>query len=594
MKYTTEGLRKQWNSFWESKAHKIIPSSRVIPDNDPTALFINSGMHPLVPYLMGQAHPGGRRLANVQKCIRTGDIEEVGDATHLTFFEMLGNWSLGDYFKKEQIEWSYEFLTQVLQLPSERLAVSVFAGDSDAPRDDFSAGIWEGLGMPKPRIAYLGKDDNWWAKGDVGPCGPDTEMFYWTGEDRAPENFQDTSDDDRWVEIWNDVFMQFNKKEDGTLEDLPAQNIDTGMGLERTVAVLNGFKSVYQTDAFAEILQTIAQESGHADIATDPVRETEHHASARIIADHLRSAVIIMTDHVSPSNVDQGYILRRLIRRAIRHGRKIGITENMCVPIARAAIENLGRHYTEVIDNQAFILGELAREEEQFRKTLISGEKEFEKMINQLSGDLPGEKAFYLYETYGFPWEMTVELAEEKGLKVDEKGFQESFKSHQAKSRVGNEKKFVGGLAGTSEQETRLHTATHLLHTVLRKVLGDHVEQRGSNITPERLRFDFCHEEKMTPEQIQEVEKLVNEAITADALISCKEMTVDEAEKAGAIGLFGHKYGETVKVYTMGNFSKEICGGPHTGSTGELGSFKIQKEESSSRGVRRIKGVLSN
>ena len=593
MKYTTEGLRKQWNAFWESKAHKIISSSPVIPNNDPTALFINSGMHPLVPYLMGQVHPGGKRLANVQKCIRTGDIEEVGDATHLTFFEMLGNWSLGDYFKKEQIEWSYEFLTEVLQLPLERLAVSVFAGDADAPRDDFSAGVWEDLGMPKSRIAYLGKEDNWWAKGDVGPCGPDTEMFYWTGEEPAPESFQDTSDDDRWVEIWNDVFMQFNKKEDGTLEDLPAQNIDTGMGLERTVAVLNGFKSVYQTDAFTEILQTIAQESGYADIAVDPIGKTDHHASARIIADHVRSAVIIMTDRVSPSNVDQGYILRRLIRRAIRHGRKIGITENMCVPIAKAAIENLGRHYTEVIDNQTFILDELSREEEQFRKTLVSGEKEFEKMTNQLSGDLPGEKAFYLYETYGFPWEMTVELAEEKELKVDEKGFQEAFKVHQAKSRAGNEKKFVGGLAGTSEQETRLHTATHLLHAALRKVLGEHVEQRGSNITPERLRFDFCHEEKMTPEQKEAVEKLVNEAIATDVPISCKEMTVDEAEKAGAIGLFGHKYGETVKVYTMGSFSKEICGGPHANRTGDLGSFKIKKEESSSRGVRRIKAVIS-
>lgn len=593
MNYTTAGLRKKWCDFWRSKSHIIIPSSPVIPDNDPTALFINSGMHPLVPYLMGQPHPEGTMLANAQKCIRTGDIEEVGDATHLTFFEMLGNWSLqGAYFKKEQIPWSFEFLTEVLELPLEKLAVSVFAGDENAPRDEFSAKTWEDLGMPKSRIAYLGKEDNWWAKGEVGPCGPDTEMFYWTGDEPAPENFQDTSDDERWVEIWNDVFMQFNKKEDGTLEDLPAQNIDTGMGLDRTVFVLNGMKSVYQTDAFEEILQKISKESGKPEIADNPIGETDVHISARIIADHLRSSVVILTDNISPSNVDQGYILRRLIRRAVRHGRKIGIIENLCIPIAHAVIYSLQGAYPEIKTNQKFILEELEREETQFRKTLVAGEKEFEKLAQNYQDSIPGEKAFFLYETYGFPWEMTIELAEEKGLRVNEKEFQEAFKSHQEKSRAGQENKFVGGLAGSSENETKLHTATHLLHAGLRKVLGEHVEQRGSNITPDRLRFDFCHEKKLTPEQITEIENYINKAIKADVAITCEEMTVTEAEAQGSIGLFGHKYGKKVKVFTMGDFSKEICGGPHAARTGDLVGFKIKKEESSSRGVRRVKAVI--
>ncbi len=592
MKYTIDDLRKKWLGFWESKDHVVIPSAAVIPDNDPTALFINSGMHPLVPFLMGEPHPASNRLANVQKCIRTGDIEEVGDATHLTFFEMLGNWSLGDYFKEEQITWSYEFLTEVLELPLEKIAVSVFAGDADAPRDDFSAGVWESLGMPIPRIAYLGKEDNWWAKGDIGPCGPDTEMFFWTGDEPAPENFQDTADDDRWVEIWNDVFMQFNKTETGQLQPLPSQNIDTGMGLERTVAVLNGFKSVYQTDAFEDILAKIAAVSGHPEIASDPIGTTDVHASARIIADHIRTSVIILTDNISPSNMDQGYILRRLLRRAIRHGRKIGVSENLCVPIAEAAIKKLGSHYTEVEANKSFIISELEREEAQFRKTLVAGEREFEKIAETCEGHIAGDKAFFLYETYGFPLEITEELAAEKGIKVDGAGFEKSYEAHQAKSRAGSEQKFAGGLAGGSEEEAKLHTATHLLHAALRKVLGDHVEQRGSNITPERLRFDFSHEDKMTPEQKEEVEKLVNEAIAADAEINCTEMSVDDAKSAGAIGLFESKYGDQVKVYTMGEFSKEICGGPHTARTGDLKSFKIKKEESSSRGVRRIKAVI--
>ncbi len=592
MNYTTDSLRKKWLAFWKAQEHTVIPSAAVIPDNDPTALFINSGMHPLVPFLMGEPHPASNRLANAQKCIRTGDIEEVGDATHLTFFEMLGNWSLGDYFKAEQIPWSFEFLTKTLELPLEKLAVSVFAGDADAPRDEESAKIWEDLGMPKNRIAYLGKEDNWWAKGEIGPCGPDTEMFYWTGDGPAPESFQDTTDDDRWVEIWNDVFMQFNKTETGQLEELPSRNIDTGMGLERTVFILNGMKSVYQTDAFTDILAKIAEISGHSEVADDPIGESDIHASARIIADHIRSATVILADNVSPSNMDQGYILRRLLRRAIRHGRKIGVAKNLCVPIAEAAIKKLGSHYPEIKSNEKFILEELTREEDQFRKTLVAGEREFEKIAEKCEGHIAGDKAFFLYETYGFPLEITEELAAEKGIKVDGAEFQKSYEAHQAKSRAGSEKKFAGGLAGGSEEEAKLHTATHLLHAALKKVLGDHVEQRGSNITPERLRFDFSHEDKMTPEQKEEVERLVNEAITANAEITCAEMSVDEAKSAGAIGLFESKYGDQVKVFTMGEFSKEICGGPHTARTGNLKSFKIKKEESSSRGVRRIKAVI--
>ncbi len=594
MKYTTDNLRKLWLDFWKSKAHAIIPSGAVVPDNDPTALFINAGMHPLVPYLMGERHPAGTRLANAQKCIRTGDIEEVGDATHLTFFEMLGNWSLqGAYFKEEQIPWSFEFLTEVLNLPLEKLAVSVFAGDKDASRDEDSARIWEELGMPNSRIAYLGKEDNWWAKGEVGPCGPDTEMFYWTGDTVAPENFQETYEDSRWVEIWNDVFMQFNRKEGGTLESLPFPNIDTGMGLERTVFILNGQKSVYQTDAFEGILKKIAKVSGHSEIAEDPNGGSERHILARIIADHLRSAVVMLADGIMSSNVDQGYILRRLIRRAIRHGRKIGVVEDLCCEVAEAAIEKLSGHYPEIMQNRDFVLAELKREENQFQKTLEAGEKEFERIAQKYTEKIPGDQAFFLYETYGFPWEMTAELAEEKGLKVDEAEFKASFKTHQEKSRMGAEKKFAGGLSGEdSEKEAKLHTATHLLHAALRKVLGEHVEQKGSNITPERLRFDFCYEEKMTPEEIEAVEKYVNEAIEADVSIQCEEMTVEEANAEGAIGLFGHKYGARVKVYTMGNFPKEICGGPHTARTGDLKSFKIKKEQSSSRGVRRIKAVI--
>ncbi|MCF7905889.1 alanine--tRNA ligase [Candidatus Gracilibacteria bacterium] len=639
MKHTTDNLRTAWFEFWRAREHAIIPSAGVLPDNDPTALFHNSGMHPLVPFLMGESHPEGVRIANAQKCIRTGDIDEVGDASHLTFFEMLGNWSLGDYFKDDQIRWSFEFLTQVLKLPVKNLAVSVFAGDDDAPRDTEAAEVWKSCDIADERIAYLGKKHNWWAKGDIGPCGPDTEMFFWVGEDPAPANFQDTHDDPRWVEIWNDVFMQFHRDAQGKLHPLPQKNIDTGMGLERTVVALNKMSSVYETDAFASLLQKLSELSDKPEIANNPAANTETARSARIIADHIRTATIILADSVAPSNMDQGYILRRLIRRAIRHGRKINMPEQFCNILAKTVIDQLSPTYPELKWNESFVLEELEREEAQFQKTLEKGEREFQKMIEPLScpptpschpersegsspschfksrsschpeptkpahrggagrldsgSQISGADAFHLYETYGFPLEITQELAAEKGLTVDEKEFQRAFEAHQALSRAGSEQKFKGGLGDQSETTVKLHTATHLLHAALRKVLGLHVEQRGSNITPERLRFDFSHPEKMTPEQIAEVEQLVNEAIQADAPIHCEESTVDAAKEAGAIGLFEHKYGDKVKVYSMGEFSKEICGGPHVQSTGELGSFKILKEEASSRGVRRIKATVS-
>lgn len=574
-----------------ARDHAAIPSSSVVPDNDPTALFINSGMHPLVPYLMGEKHPAGVRLTNAQKCIRTGDIEEVGDATHLTFFEMLGNWSLGDYFKDQKIEWSYEFLVNELKLPLERLAVSVFEGDENAPRDEEAASAWEKAGMPVERIAYLPKSENWWEKGEVGPCGPDSEMFYWTGEGAAPKSFQESWEDPNWVEIGNDVFMQFDKRLDGSLVELPAQNIDTGMGLERNVAVLNGFSSVYETDAFTSILQVIADLASDQDLVKNPLGKTENHRSARIIADHIRTSCILLSDGVVPSNTDQGYILRRILRRAIRHGRKLGMGENITTPIATAVIEKLGNTYTELKNSEAGILAALQEEESQFRQTLVTGEREFAKAFDK-NGTIDGVTAFDLYQTYGFPIEMTQELAAERGTTVDLEGYETALLAHQENSRTASAGKFKGGLAESSDETKRLHTATHLMHTALRKVLGNHVQQKGSNITAERLRFDFAHEDKMTPEQKEEVERLVNEAIAADTEITVEEMAPEKALAEGAIGLFGEKYGDIVKVYTMGDFSKEICGGPHAARTGELGTFKIKKEESSSRGVRRIKAVL--
>ncbi len=586
-------IRRKFIDFFVQHGHSEIKSAPVIPENDPTCLFTTAGMHPLVPYLQGAQHPAGKRLTDVQKCVRTGDIDEVGDAVHLTFFEMLGNWSLGDYFKQEAIDFSFEFLTgrNYLGIPLDMLAFTVFAGDQDAPFDAEAFQMWRDHGVPAERIAKLPKKDNWWGPaGQTGPCGPDTEMFYWTGDGPAPKVFEPS--DRRWVEIWNNVFMQYNKKADGTFEPLAQRNVDTGMGLERVTAVLQGKKSCYETELF---LPFFAELDRIRRVAALPAAERS--ASERIIADHLRAATFIIADGIAPGNVDQGYVLRRLIRRAIREGRKLGIEASFAVAIANVVIAEFGGAYPELIANRDRIVEELEREEKQFATTLEKGTHEFEKLIARVPEHIQrkvvsGKNAFYLYETYGFPLELTVEMAREKNFEVDEAGFREAYAKHQELSRQGAEQKFKGGLADHSEATAKLHTATHLLHAALRRVLGDHVAQKGSNITAERLRFDFSHEEKMTPEQIAEVEQLVNDAIRRALPINMTEMSVDDARAAGAIGLFGDRYGERVKVYAMGDFSKEICGGPHAANTGELKSFKILKEESSSRGIRRIKAVI--
>ena len=591
--YHSADLRAMFLKFFQAHGHAVISSASVIPENDPTVLFTTAGMHPLVPYLMGQKHPAGTRLTDVQKCVRTGDIEDVGDFSHLTFFEMLGNWSLGDYFKKEMIPWSWEFLTseKYLGLPKDRLAFTVFAGDKDCPRDEESANLWRSCGVADDHIFYLPKENNWWGPAGVtGPCGPDTEMFIITDKEPCGPDCSPACSCGRYLEIWNDVFMQYNKKEDGTFEPLAQKNVDTGMGLERTICVLNGKKSVYETDLFENILGKIAELSGKT------YGEDEATTKAfRIIADHMRTSTFIMGDDrgVSPANVDQGYVLRRLIRRAVRYGMEIGMPEGFTGEIAKVIIEQYKDVYPELKRNEAFVLDQLALEETRFAKTLKQGNREFEKLAQRVKdGRIDGESAFHLYDTYGFPVEMTCELAKDAGLTVDMEGFKECFKKHQATSQAGAEQRFKGGLADHSAQSARLHTATHLLHAALRKVLGDEVAQKGSNITAERLRFDFSFGRKMTKEEIAEVERLVNEAIDAHAPIVCEEMTVPEAKAQGAIGLFTSKYGENVKVYTMGPYSKEICGGPHATNTGDLKSFKIQKEESSSAGVRRIKAVI--
>ena len=585
-------LRRKYIEFFVSKGHKEIKSAPLIPENDPTCLFTTAGMHPLVPYLQGQSHPLGTRLVDVQKCIRTGDIDEVGDPVHLTFFEMLGNWSLGDYFKEEAIRFSFEFLTskEYLNIPLEKFAVTVFAGDEDAPFDEEAYNLWRSLGVAADRIAKRPKCDNWWGPaGQTGPCGPDTEMFYWTGEGEAPAVFE--PENKLWVEIWNDVFMQYNKLADGTYEPLAQRNVDTGMGLERVTAVLQGKASCYETEIFAPIFAEIDAVRG---LTQAPEKRT---SSERIIADHLRAATFIIGDGVTPGNVDQGYVLRRLIRRAIREGRKLGITEHFTGRIAKVVIREFGGFYHELADNQQKIVEELDMEEKLFAAALERGTREFEKLIARVpehvvKKQISGKNAFYLYETFGFPLELTVEMAKEHNFEVDKDGFAAAYEKHQALSRSGAEQRFKGGLADNSEATAKLHSATHLLQAALRKVLGNHVEQRGSNITAERLRFDFSHPEKMTKEQLQKVEDIVNEEIKRDLPVSYEEMTLEEAKKSGAMGLFESKYGDKVKVYTIGDFSKEICGGPHVTHTGELGHFKILKEESSSAGVRRIKAVL--
>ena len=587
-------LRKLYLDFFRGKGHAIIPSASLIPENDPTVLFTTAGMHPLVPYLMGEKHPEGVRLADVQKCIRTGDIDEVGDASHCTFFEMLGNWSLGDYFKKESIAYSWEFLTseEWLGIDKDRLYFTCFAGDADAPRDTYSHDRWVEMGVDPSHIFYLDKKHNWWGPaGITGPCGPDTEIFYDTGKPKCCPECDPSCSCGKYLEIWNNVFMEYNKQADGSFLPLSQQNVDTGMGLDRTIATLQGVESVYDTDAFTGIIAAIEQLSGKSFKA-----DAETTRAFRIVADHIRCSTFILGDHrgVTPSNVDQGYILRRLIRRAIRFAMQLGMPEDSLRTVAEAVIAQYGEVYPELVENSQKITSELSKEEARFQKALRNGTKEFERIKNTFpEGRIDGETAFHLYDTFGFPIEFTCELAAENGLTVDMDGFNAAFEAHQKKSQAGAEQRFKGGLADTSVETARLHTATHLLQAALRKVLNDDkISQRGSNITAERLRFDFSFERKMTKEELAAVEALVNEWIQAKAPISWEEMTVDEAREQGAVGLFGDKYGERVKVYTMGQFSKEICGGPHAENTGDLGAFKIKKEEASSAGVRRIKAVL--
>lgn len=615
---TSVQLRQKYLEFFKSKGHSIIPSASVVPENDPTVLFTTAGMHPLVPYLLGEKHPAGKRLTNAQKCVRTGDIDEIGDNRHLTFFEMLGNWSLGDYFKEEAIKWSWEFLTSQnwLGLDKRKLAVSVFAGEPEngIPRDDEAADIWKSVGVPEERIAYLPRKNNWWGPaGQTGPCGPDTEMFYWSGEGEfPPAGSNPGNDEDHWLEIWNDVFMQYNKNTEGQYVPMEQKNVDTGMGLERTLLVLNGYTDVFQIDVFWSVIKTIQEISDHE--YTEGGNITK---AMRIIADHLRTATFIVGDDrgIAPSNTDQGYIVRRLIRRAVRYGRVIGIEENFTATIVEKIIENFKDVYPELGRNKDFVLREITGEESKFRNTIEQGLKEFEKLVNgfrmafektgNVIKEISGKHAFKLYDTFGFPLEMTQELALENALTVDVAGFHEAFKEHQEKSRAGAEQKFAGGLADHGEMSTKYHTATHLLHAALRQILGPHATQRGSNITHERMRFDFAHPQKLTSEEVKRVEDLVNEAISNDYQVSYKEMSFEEAKKQGAIGLFEDKYGGKVKVYTVGDpekpamadatsptFSREVCGGPHVEHTGTLGHFKITKEEAVSAGVRRIKAVL--
>ena len=591
---TADQLRKLYIDFFVSKGHKQISGASLIPENDPTVLFTTAGMHPLVPYILGQEHPAGKRLCDYQKCIRTGDIDSVGDPHHLTFFEMLGNWSLGDYFKNEMIGFSFEFLTKILGIPVDRLSVTVFEGDDTVPRDEEAAARWKELGIDPSHIYFMPREDNWWGPaGETGPCGPDSEMFFDTGRPACGPDCKPGCKCGKYFEIWNDVFMQYRKEKDGTYHEMDRKCIDTGMGIERTVAVLQGKKSVYETEVFQPIIRKIEELSGKKYGENE-----EDDISIRIISDHIRTSVFILGDQkgIAPSNVGQGYILRRLIRRAVRHGKKIGIDHSFLPGLSDVVLSLYGEPYPELIEHKDFIREELEKEEEKFSITLTKGEKEFEKMLpNLMKGNsrvISGRLAFKLYDTYGFPIELTKELAAEHEFTVDEKGFEEAFEKHQALSRAGAEKEFKGGLADHSEQTTALHTATHLLHAALRRVLGTHVGQKGSNITAERLRFDFTHPAPMTKEELKEVEDLVNDAIKRDLPVTVETMTLEEARNAGAIAFFDSKYGEKVTVYTIGDFSKEVCGGPHVTHTGDMGHFRILKEQSSSAGIRRIKAVL--
>lgn len=583
-------LKNIYLKFFEEKGHKIIPSAPVIPENDPTCLFNTAGMQPLVPYLKGAPHPEGTKLTDVQKCFRTNDLDSIGDTTHHTFFEMLGNWSLGDYFKKESITWSFELLTERLNIPVEKLAVTVFKGNDIVPADHESAEVWESLGINKNRIAFLGEENNWWPNMEMeGPCGPDTEIFYWRSEEPVPEKFD--PEDETWVEIWNNVFMQYNHEADGTFKPLVNKNVDTGLGVERVTAILEGQTDNYKSSVWKDVIEKIEEISGKS-------YDDEKYARAmRIIADHMRAVVIISGDDagIKPSNTDQGYILRRLIRRIIRYAKNLEIDINSPweQELANLIIDQYAPFYAELERNRQVILDVLQNEKVKFNRTLEKGLREFEKIVSYLEGNLiDKDNAFKLYDTYGFPIELTVELAKERGLEVDTKGFEEKFAEHQAKSREGATGKFKGGLASTGEMETKYHTATHLLNAALKQVLGPHVHQKGSNITAERMRFDFSHDAKMTDEEKQKVEDLVNEYIKMAIPVERLEMKKEDALKLGAEAMFLEKYADIVSVYKIGDVSIELCGGPHVKNTSELGTFKIKKEESSSAGVRRIKAVL--
>lgn len=569
-------------NFFISKGHKQIPSAPVVPENDPSVLFNTAGMQPLIPYLMGEPHPYGTRLCDYQKCIRTNDLDSIGDTTHHTFFEMLGNWSLGDYFKDESIAWSFEFLTEYLNIPVERLAVTVFAGNELIPFDEVSYNKWLSLGIKKERIART-VEDNFWIAGASGPCGPDTEIFYFRSNDEIPENFD--PEDERWVEIWNNVFMQYFKDEDGNVTELPKKNVDTGMGVERVTAILEGVNDNYKSSIWNDVIDLISN------ISNLPYEGNEE--SMRIIADHIRTAVFISADPagIKPSNTDQGYILRRLIRRAIRHAKKlnIDINSNWEEQIAKLLISKYKKYYSELDSNEAIVLEVLKNEKEKFNRTLEKGLREFAKVSNK---DIDGDVAFHLYDTYGFPIELTEELAHDAGINVDVKGFQEKFKAHQELSRTASAGKFKGGLAGNSEIETKYHTATHLLNAALKVVVGPDVHQKGSNITDERMRFDFSCDHKLSDEEKQKTEDLVNEWISEGLDVTVEEMAKEDAIKSGAECMFIEKYPDIVTVYSIGDVSKELCGGPHVKNTSELGHFKIKKEEASSAGVRRIKAIL--
>lgn len=622
-------LKAKFVDFFTAKDHRLLPNVSLIPENDPTALFINSGMHPLVPYLLGEPHPLGKRLVSNQRCLRTQDIDSVGDNSHLTFFEMLGNWSLGDYWKKEAISWSWEFLTKELGLEKEKISVSCFAGDKDSPKDEESAQIWKSLGIPKERIYFLGAKENWWSVGKTGPCGSDTEMFYDTGKKSCGSSCQPGCSCGKYLEIWNDVFMEFNRTAENKLEKLKQRNIDTGMGVERTIAILQGKEDVYQTELFTGLINQIEEIS-------DKKYDQENQRAMRIIVDHLRAATFAIGDGVVPSNTEAGYVVRRLIRRAIRYGKEIGIDQLFTFKVAQKIIELNDQEYLYLKNNQDLILGQLQNEEERFKETIELGLKKSEKIFSQktpidfkkysqlmqfedkkeffrqiyrsfkgkdskenkfkvpvseqeiLKATISGKEAFDLYQTFGFPIEMIIELVQEKRLLVDIEDYQEEVKKHQKNSRLDGEKKFAGGLADHSEQVTKLHTTTHLLHQALRQILGDEVHQVGSNITPERLRFDFTYPEKLNEDQIKKIEDLINEQIKKDLPVKMEMMSLDKAKERGALAFFTDKYGDQVKVYQIGDFSQEVCGGPHVDSLKNIGSVKIVKEEAVGTGRRRI------